>query len=90
MLPYFLNTQSWKVILTFEIFLFADIRGNKVSGLPERRAKILRGPGLVPRNVHISTNTKRNDKVSFPGKADTDLEKNRSQVTFSWTPKMKI
>ena len=35
------NTQSWKVILTFEIFLFADIRGNKVSGFPERRAKTL-------------------------------------------------
>ena len=28
-----LNTQSRQVILTFEIFLFGDIRGNEVSGL---------------------------------------------------------
>ena len=41
-----LNAQSWKVILTFEVFLFADIKENKISGLPERRAKILRGRGL--------------------------------------------
>ena len=37
-----LNTQSWKVILSFEIFHFADIRETKVSDLRERRAKILR------------------------------------------------
>ena len=64
-LAHLLNTQSRKVILTYEIFLFADIRENKISGLPERRAKILRGRGLGPRNGHISTNTKRNDKVTF-------------------------
>ena len=40
-----LNTQSRKVILTFEIFLFADIRENKIPGLPERRAKTLREQG---------------------------------------------
>ena len=68
-----LNTQSWKVILTFEIFLLADIRGNKVSGLPERRAKILRGKGLGPRYAHISTDTRRSDKVTFYGKAETCL-----------------
>ena len=68
-----LNTQSWKVIRTFEIFLFVDIRKNKVSGLPERRAKILRGRGLGPRNAHISTNTQRNDKVTFYGEADSCL-----------------
>ena len=77
-----LNIQSWKVILTFEIFLFADIRENKISGLPERRAKILREPGLAPKNAHISTNTKRNDKVTFPGKAYTCLEKTGPRSLF--------
>ena len=64
---------SWKVILTFEMFLVGDIRENKVSVLPERRAKILRGQGLGPRYAHISTDTRRNDKVTFHGKAETCL-----------------
>ena len=84
-----LNTQSWKVILTFEIFLFANIRGNKVSDVPERRAKILGWQGRGPRNAHISTNTKRNDKVAFPGKAEICLQKSGPWALSHGYPKWR-
>ena len=82
-----LNTQSRKVILTFEIFLFDDIRGNKVSGLPERWAKILQWQEWGPRYAHISTKKSQDPEMPRVGTQICpylDKYKKRWQSNFSW------
>ena len=55
----------------------------------QRRAKILRCQGWGPKYAHISTNTRRNNEVTFLGKAKIGSKKSGPRPLFHGHPKWR-